>query len=190
VITMTRRMLACAALLLAAGCAVTPGMRPNHVRPVNPAPAQPFSSIVLVMMPVGRPAGGEMRVVYDATWRDPETWRQGFYRRLEKNFAHNGLSLTIFDAAVPGRVKIEPTQLQVRVTAETIMLEKTWMRFSVRYDASVRDTRHASFIDTLQLQRWPEREADRQTYLILNALWDTGLVAPPADGKAFALAPG
>lgn len=178
-----------AALLALGGCAVTPDTRPAEVRQLAAAPAEPFTSITLVFMPVQRPAGRDMARVYDETWRQPEAWREGFFRRLERNFAHNGLELRVFDVAAGGRVTIEPHMLQLRMHAESIILEKTWMRFAMRGEAMHRQTPHLAWYELMYLVRWPEREADRQTYLILNALRDARLIKAPADGGDYKLAP-
>lgn len=177
------------ALLLAAGCAVTPDLRPSYVRKLADPPAQPFTSIVIVFMPIARPANREMASEYDRLWRDPKKWREPFFQRLRSNFGHNGIDLTVFDASVPGRVQIEPTMLQVRMTAESVILDSGWIRFTMRGEASNRDTHYAAFNRELYLQRSPERSADRETYLILNTLRDLGLIKSPAAGKDYGVAP-
>lgn len=171
-------------LLAMAGCAITPGMRPRYLRQVKPA-ERTFDSIVLVFMrlPPGPAA------TYTVRWGDVEGWRQPFFRRIEQNFASNGLRVKVFDAGVAGSTTIEPADLQVRLAAEGLAILANGYSYSMRVDASNRDTRYLTFSDDLYMRRFPDTEADRMTWLILNSLRDGGLIKPPADGDSYVLAP-
>jgi len=177
------------ALCVIGGCAVTPDMRPTYVRKLAEPPVQPFTSIALVFLPIRRPMERSAAAEYDRKWLAPEAWRLPFFRRLERNFAHNGISLAVFDAGVAGRTVIEPDRLQIRIGPQATISGDGGLGFAMRGEAENRGARYVAFTFEMILGRRPDQEADRQTYLILNALRDVGLIEPPAAGADYALAP-
>lgn len=176
------------ALLGLAGCAVTPDARPQYARKFADAPAQPFRSVVLVVMPVTAPPP-PMAAAYEKHWRSPQSWREPFFRRLERNFEHNGIALKVFDASRSGSIQITPAMLDLRLSVQNFSLRENWLSFGIRVEASNRGTRYMALEDQLTVGGSPESAADRQTYLLLNALRDAGLIPPPPAGGDYTLAP-
>jgi hypothetical protein len=189
IIACALRGFAAACLLVVAGCAVTPDMQPQYSRKLAEPPAQPFSSVVLVFMPVKRPDERAMAQVYEATWRDPAVWREPFFRRLERNFEHNGIAMKVFDAGRSGSITIAPSQLDLRLSVQHYSLQSNWLSYGIRAEASNRATRYLAMEEVMALQRSPESAADRMTYLILNALREAKLIPPPVKGDTYTLAP-
>lgn len=182
-------MMACAATLLAlAGCAVSPDMKPRYLRQLASPPATTFESVVLVFAPVPRPGDRTQQSVYDKTWGNVAEWRQPLFRRIERNFARNGLRVKVVDGGAAS-MTLESTDLRVHLSPEGITVGGTGLAYGIRGDASSRGTRHLTFSDDLQMQRSPEREADRLTWLILNSLRSGLLIKAPEDGSGYKLAP-
>lgn len=178
-----------AALVALAGCA-SPTQRADDVRRLAPSPAAHFGKVTLVIMPVrGADASYAMAAAYQSHWRNPEVWRKPMYARLARNFAANGIELTVFDASIPGRTQIEPDTLQVRMTPQSVLSEGShvWIRF--RTEAGQRDTAFARWESRVGISWGAEITADRTAYLLLNTLNDTGLIAPPAQDGRYKLAP-
>jgi hypothetical protein len=163
-------------------------MKPRYLRQLAPPPAKTFESVVLVFTQVPRPGDRTQQSVYDSTWANVTEWRQPLFRRIEQNFARNGLRVKLVEGAAAPMV-LESADLQVYLSPEGITVGGTGLAYGIRGDVSSRGTRHLTFSDDLQMQRSPEREADRLTWLILNSLRSGLLIKAPEDGSGYKLAP-
>ncbi len=182
-------LVACGGALLALpGCAVSPAMKPRYLRQLAPPPATPLESVVLVFTQVPRPGSGSQQSIYDSTWGNVAHWRQPLFRRIEQNFTHNGLRAKVVERAT-GAITGGSADLEVLLSPEGMTFGGIGMAYGLRGDATSRGTRHLTFSDDLQMQRSPEREADRLTWLILNSLRSSLLIKAPEDGSGYKLAP-